>query len=66
MASEPLLSRFATPLVAQPRPRLRQNPDTQTTEVEHQGVWVSASQHIELLGYGQTKTAVAQESTDYA
>jgi hypothetical protein len=66
MASEPLLSRFATPLRAQPHPPLRQNPDKQTAEVEHQGAWVSASQHIELLGYGETKTAVQQESTDYA
>jgi len=66
MASEPLLSRFATPLLAQPHPPLRQNPETQTAEVEYQGVWVSASQKIELLGHGQTKTAVEQESTDYA
>ncbi len=66
MASEPLLSRFATPLPAQPHPPLRQNPETQTAEVEHQGVWASASEHIELLGHGQTKTAVQQESTDYA
>ena len=66
MASEPLLSRFATPLPAQPHPPLRQNPQTQTSEVERQGAWVSASEHIELLGHGQTKTAVQQESTDYA
>jgi hypothetical protein len=66
MASEPLLSRFATPLAAQPHPPLRQNPETQTAEVEHQGVWVSASQHVERLGYGETKTAVQQESTDHA
>lgn len=66
MASEPLLSRFATPLPAQQRPALRQNSDTQTVEVEHQGVWIPASQNIELFGYGQTKTAVQQESTDYA
>jgi hypothetical protein len=66
MASEPLLSRFATPLPVHPHPSLRQNPVTQTAEVEHQGVWVSASEHIELLGYGETKTAVQQESTDYA
>jgi len=66
MASEPLLSRFANPLPDQPHPPLRQNPDTQTVEIEHQGVWIPASQNIELLGYGQTKTAVQPESTDYA
>jgi hypothetical protein len=66
MASEPLLSRFATPLVAPPHRHLRQNPETQTTEIERQGEWVSASQHANLLGYGETKTAVQQESTDYA
>ena len=66
MASEPFLLRFAAPLPVQSSPRLRQNPDTQTAEVEYRGTWVSASQHAELLGSGQTKTAVQQESTDYA
>lgn len=66
MASEPFLSRFATPIPARPRPMLRQNLDTQTTEIRHKGQWVDASEHSELLGLGQTKTAVAQESTDYA
>jgi len=66
MASEPFLSHFATPLTAQPHPALRLNPDKQITEIQHKGQWVDASEHPELLGLGQTKTAVEQESTDYA
>jgi hypothetical protein len=65
MATEPLLSRFATALPTRPHPPLRQDPETQMTEVKHQGAWVSVLNHAELVGYGETKTAVQQESTDY-
>ena len=63
---EPLLLRFAQPLPTQAPPApLRFNRVRQVSEVSQNGRWVTAFRNSDLLGKGDTKTAVASESTDY-
>jgi hypothetical protein len=62
---EPMLLRFAQPLPTQVPPALRFDSVKQLSEVNQNGRWVTACRNSELLGKGETKTAVSSESTDY-
>jgi hypothetical protein len=63
--NEPLLLHFAQPLPIQTLPALRFDRVRQVSEVNHNGRWETALRNSDLLGKGDTKTAVASESTDY-
>jgi hypothetical protein len=65
MHNEPLLLRFAEPLSSQDGPILRFDPVRQISEVNENGTWVPGWKNSDLMGKGQTKTAVNTESTDW-
>jgi hypothetical protein len=62
---DPLLLRFAIPLPKQESPAVRFDPLRQVSAINPDGPWIPVWGNSQRFGRGDTKTAVASESTDH-